>query len=117
MLLVALGLTIATLVGLLLFPSTPSNLGLRCYFKEFTTIPCAMCGITRWHKLIGSGDLSAALAFQPFYFLVVGWLYYAPIRLLICGLRQRPMFLKNWEVLIFFATLALSLLWNILRSM
>ena len=75
----AAGLAVAALTLLRWVPLPAEADRSVCFFRHYTGIPCAGCGLTRAFAALARGDLAAAMTLHPLAPLllleaVVGWL-------------------------------------------
>lgn len=68
---VVIGLFVAFVVALVVFPHTPVDGTVLCPFRRLTGFSCPGCGMTRACILLAHGELRASLTMHPFGWLVV----------------------------------------------
>ena len=98
-----------------------------CLFKQLTGIPCPSCGSTRSVLSLLSGDLTGALIWNPFGFILMSILVISPSWILYDVITQKQslfhyyikseQFLRRkWIVFSAIGLVLLNWIWNIYKG-
>lgn len=87
----------------------------RCSFYELTGYSCPSCGMTRGSSALFQGNFIAAFKFNPFIYLLAGFLFYRLFqRILETFLKKYPVF-TNIPLLFYALLFSSYILFGVLR--
>ena len=88
-----------------------------CPLYKATGFACPGCGLTRGFHALFHGDVVTALDFNALIPLVTIFLAYIFVSMLSVAARGRGLLFGNWNLVLLWGTLALLVLFGILRNL